>query len=472
MRLQTYFKPPNMIALEITTFIGRFHPVLVHLPIGFLVLAIVLEAFESFRRTETKSRLIPLAWLLGGISAAAAALCGWYLGETGLYKEDILFVHRWLGIALVVISFAGWWLKRSSSKRTPSGRSPILQHGFNILVLGMLFYEGHQGGNMTHGEEYLTEYAPEPVKNLLGPNSEKDSLPEFANPDSVLIYADLVEPIFKAKCFACHNNEVQRGGLNMSSADSLMNGSQGDPIVTGGSIENSELFRRITLPQNSIKFMPPTPNPLTYDEIKVVEWWIDTGASIEDNVAAVTVRDNMKPVLLRRYNLDVEPKPWYENVQLKRLDSTLISGLRNEGFSVKTLGGTNPLLDISYSGKDLSKAQLQKLEQVKEHVTWLSLADTNIENEWLSIVSEFENLTRLELEKTAISDEGVAQLSKLKHLEALNLYGTEVTDASLADIEKISGLKRVYLWNTKISPQLAANMQEKNENLEIIMGDR
>ncbi len=456
-----------MIALEFTTFIGRFHPVLVHLPIGFLVLAILLEWFESFRRTETKSRSIQIAWLLGGISAAAAALCGWYLGETGLYKEDMLFVHRWLGIALVAISFVGWWIKRN-----PKNYSPYIQNGFNILVLGMLFYEGHQGGNMTHGEEYLTEYAPTFIQNLLGAKNENDSLPQFGNPDSVLVYNDLVHPILESKCFACHNNEVQRGGLNMSSPDSLLKGSQGDPIIVDASTEDSELFRRITLPQRNIKFMPPTENPLTYDEIKVVEWWIDSGASFDDNVSAVTVNDNMKPVLMRRYGLDVEPKPWYETVQLESLDSTRISELRQTGFTVKSLGATNPLLDVSYSGKDLTEAQLQKLEQVKEHITWLSLADTNVRDEWLAIIAELPNLTRLELEKTGISDKGVALLPKLEHLEALNLYGTNVTDACIADIEKISGLKRVYLWGTGVSQQIAESVRENNEGLEIILGDR
>ncbi len=456
-----------MIALEFTTFIGRFHPVLVHLPIGFLVLAIVLEWFESFRRSEMKSRLIPIAWLFGGISAAAAALCGWYLGETGLYEEDTLFVHRWLGIALVVISFVGWWIKRK-----PKTYSPYIRTGFNFLVLGMLFYEGHQGGNMTHGDEYLTEYAPASVQHLLGVKIEKDSLPKFGNPDSVMVYNNLVAPIFEYKCVACHNNEVMRGGLNMSSPDSLLKGSQGDPIIVDGNAEDSELFKRITLSQRNIKFMPPTQNPLTYDEIKVVEWWINTGASFDANVATVEVSENMKPVLWRRYGLDVDPKPWYETVQLAKLDSIQITELRQNGFTVKILGATNPLLDVSYSGKDLTKAQLQKLEEVKKHITWLSLAETNVEDDWLSIVSNFPNLTRLELEKTAISDNGVAFLPKLKHLEALNLYGTNVTDACMGDIEKISSLKRVYLWGTGVSQHIAESLLKNNNELEIILGDR
>jgi len=455
-----------MIALEFSTFLGRFHPLFVHMPIGFLFLAVALEWYESFKKTETKSKLIPIAWFLGGLSAAGAAFSGWWLGETGLYEEELLFSHRWLGIALVFVAFAGWWLKRK-----PNQYSSWVQHGINFLLLGMLFVEGHKGGNLTHGETYLTEYAPEPIKNLLGPSSKKDSIPQFGNPDSVRVYADLVQPIFESKCVACHNNEIKRGGLNMSHPDSLKLGGEGDPIITGGDLEQSELFRRITLPPKNAKFMPPTNNALTYDEIKTVEWWIEQGAPFEGAVSSIEVNDNMKPVLIRRYGLNTEPRPWYETVQLKPLDSLQIVNLQEKGFTVKSLGAKNPLLDVKYSGTDLTKAQLAELEKVKDHVTWLSLAQTNVEDEWLSTVGKLPNLTRLQLEKTGISDNGVAQLSSLEHLEALNLYGTNVSDACLPDIQKIGSLKRVYLWETKVNAQTAKAISEGNEELKVIIGE-
>jgi len=454
-----------MIALEFSTFVGRFHPLFVHMPIGFLFLAVALEWYQSFKKTETKSKLIPIAWFLGGISAAVAAFSGWWLGETGLYEEEMLFSHRWLGIALVVVAFAGWWLKRK-----PNQYSNWIQHGINFLLLGMLFVEGHKGGNLTHGETYLTEYAPEPIKNLLGASSEKDSIVFFANPDSVLVYTNLVRPIFESKCIACHNNEIKRGGLNMSHPDSLQLGGDTEDVLAAGNIEESELFRRITLPQKNIKFMPPTNDVLTYDEIKTVEWWIEQGASFDGAVSSMEVTDNIKPVLLRRYGLDTDPKPWYETVQLKPLDSLQIVNLQKSGFMVKTLGAKNPLLDVKYSGNDLTKEQLAELEKVKDHITWLSLAQTNVEDEWLFTVGKLPNLTRLQLEKTGISDKGVTQLSGLEHLEALNLYGTNVSDACLPDIQKIGSLKRVYLWETKVNAQTAKTISEGNGELEVIFG--
>jgi len=428
-----------MIALEFSTFLGRFHPLFVHLPIGFLVLAILLEWYENYKKAETKNRLIPIAWLLGAISAATAAFSGWWLGETGLYEEDLLFSHRWLGIALVVVAFVGWWIKKK-----PNSHSKLLQNGINILLLVMLFIEGHKGG---------------------------DSIPSLGTPDSVLVYRDLIHPIVEAKCVACHNNEIKRGGLNMSFADSLQLGGDGGPVIAPGNLTESELFRRITLPQKNAKFMPPTNDALTYDEIKTVEWWINQGASFEDPVSALEVNDNIKSVLLRRYGLDTDPKPWYETVKLAPADSTQIIALEKIGFKVKTLGASNSLLDIKYSGQDLTLEKIKELEKVKDHITWLSLAQTNVEDEWLSPLAQFSNLTRLQLEKTSISDSGVIHLSDLGHLEALNLYGTQVTDVCLSEIEKIESLKRVYLWGTKVNTETAKNLEDNNEKLDIILGE-
>lgn len=455
-----------MLALEFSTFLGRFHPLFVHLPIGFLLLAILLEWYENRKKTERKSPLIAYAWLLGGISAFAAAFCGWWLGETGLYKEDDLFSHRWLGIALVVLAFAGWWIKRHHEKH-----SRTVHNGFNILLLVMLFVEGHKGGNLTHGDNYLTEYAPELVQNILGISKEKDSIQEFTNPDSVLVYHNLIQPIFESKCMACHNADVKRGGFDMGTPEALQFGGEGGEVIIGGNAGESELFRRITLPQRNSKFMPPSDEALTYDEIKTVEWWISQGASFEDRVAQLTISENMKSVLLRRYHLDTEPKPWYQTVQIAPLDSTKVAALIANGFTVKSLGGNNPLLDVKYSGGSLTHKQLQALTIAKDHITWLSLAQTNIVDDWLSTISQFSNITRLQLEKTSITDTGIAHLANLEHLEALNLYGTNVTDACLVEIQKMRGLKRVYLWGTKVSSEKAKQLEDTNPELNVIVGE-
>ncbi|MGF1558785.1 MAG: c-type cytochrome domain-containing protein [Flavobacteriaceae bacterium] len=453
-----------MVALEFTTFLGRFHPLFVHLPIGFILLAILLEWWESFNKTQNPSQLIPVAWFIGGLSAFAAAICGWYLGETGLYEEENLFLHRWLGVFLVPISFIGWWIKRK-----PNEYPKQVQNGFNILLIVLLSIEGHKGGNLTHGETYLTEFAPEPIRKLLGGAKDSTLVSTFVEPDSVIIYHQLIAPIFEVKCISCHGNEVKRGALNMSHPDSMQLGGDGGAVLVKGSAAQSELFRRITLPQKNNKFMPPTPNVLTYDEIKTIEWWIEQGASFEDRVSDVKVPDNMKPLLLRRFGLNTEKRPWYEKVQLAALDSAHLINLRRNGFTLKTLGGKNQLLDVSYSGTNLSAEKMALLEPASKHITWLSLSETNLENEWLSIVSDFSNLTRLELDRTSISDEGIGYIKGLHHLEVLNLYASKVTDSVLPSLGQMPKLRRVYLFETNVTSQAAKGISEINSQLSIIV---
>jgi len=452
-----------IFALEFSTFIGRFHPLLVHLPIGFIILAILLEWWERFTK-KGKSNLIPTAWFLGGLSAVAAAVCGWFLGETGLYEEDRLFLHKWLGIALGPISFIGWWIKKGGNRY-----SPVLQSGFNILFIVLLSVVGHQGANLTHGEVYLTEFAPRPIKKLLGQNEEIALKAISNNPDSVVVYKELIAPIFEAKCVACHNNEIKRGNLNMSHPDSLLAGGNGGTVLMAGNLLESELFRRITLPPSNVKFMPPTSNVLTYDEIKTLEWWIKKGAGFTETVIDLGTTDDMASVLKRRFGLDATIRPWYERVQIPPLDSLKIAELRQLGFNVRALGTSNPLLDVSYLGRDLTAEKITALQSAGLHITWLSLGDTNIENDWLKDISGFTNLTRLELDQTGVSDAGIAHLTALVNLEALNLYGSAVTDDVLPLLQELSHLKRVYLSGTRVSPEKAEVFDKEAIDLTIII---
>lgn len=451
------------IAFDFTNFIGRFHPLFVHLPIGFLLLGILMEWYQRFRKNAKLSKLISYAWLLGGIGGALAAFCGWWLGESGLYFEEDLFLHRWIGIAIVVLALIGWWIKK-----TPDKHSKSIHQSLNIILIIILVMEGHLGGNLTHGQAYLFEYAPERIRNIM--LGEKEEAVDLSTADSVFVYNDLVKPIFQEKCFACHNNEVKRGSLNMVSIDSMLAGGNGESILLANNAQESELFRRITLPTNNLKFMPPVGNPLTYDEIKIIEWWIEEGASFNKLVVDVNLTEDIIPALIRQYNLDTNPRPYYEMVNIAPLDSLQLEALEEKGFTVNVLGGKNPLLDVKYSGKELSIELLKSLEPAAKHITWLSLGKTDISDEGLSIIAKFENLTRLQLENTKISDEGVAAISNLKHLEALNLYGTNVTNACLTDLQKMEGLKRVYLWATNVTTSDAKSLEKSIEGLQVIIG--
>lgn len=61
-----------------TEFIGRLHPLIVHLPIGILLFAFGLILFQRFRKVEIEP-IIGMALLWGSLTAAAACVAGWLL---------------------------------------------------------------------------------------------------------------------------------------------------------------------------------------------------------------------------------------------------------------------------------------------------------------------------------------------------------------------------------------------------------
>src|SRR5512137_2611502 len=85
-------------------FMGAWHPVLVHLPIGFLVLLAVLELFARRPRFKHLSGCRTFIAALALPAAAASALCGWLLAQGGSYDALLLQWHQWTGFGVAAAS--------------------------------------------------------------------------------------------------------------------------------------------------------------------------------------------------------------------------------------------------------------------------------------------------------------------------------------------------------------------------------
>jgi len=84
-------------------FLGRFHPLLVHRPIGFLALLIVLESLARFGRFRGANACAGYVLALLVPSALVSAACGWLLSQSGDYDGDLLRAHRWSGFAMALL---------------------------------------------------------------------------------------------------------------------------------------------------------------------------------------------------------------------------------------------------------------------------------------------------------------------------------------------------------------------------------
>jgi uncharacterized membrane protein len=256
--------------MDLELFLGRFHPVVVHLPIGFIVFAAILEVLNSLYKDKfyNLDTAISISMFCGGIGLVLSALFGYLLSSSGGYDEQTLFWHQWLGIGLVIFTFFAWAMKVGRVKMPKNSSSLIIG-----LVVVLISIVGHLGGSLTHGNDYLLTYAPSFVKKIAGMDSKANTIAKMpSHPDSVMVFQHLVQPVLDAKCISCHNDTKDKGDLKLTSFEELIQGGENGHAVVGGSTNESNLFLRTTLPQNSKKFMPPKGESLSYAEIKIIQW--------------------------------------------------------------------------------------------------------------------------------------------------------------------------------------------------------
>ena len=90
--------------MTITEFLGRFHPLLVHLPIGILLMALLLQWLSKKNHFKMPSPLTRLIWWTGIIAALLSCITGYLLSLTETYDEDTVTIHMWMGIGVAAIS--------------------------------------------------------------------------------------------------------------------------------------------------------------------------------------------------------------------------------------------------------------------------------------------------------------------------------------------------------------------------------
>ena len=455
-----------MIVLDISSFFGRLHPLLVHLPIGFLILSILIETYSNIFKNQINHRIISFSWFLGFMSSAFSALFGWLLAETGLYIEENLYLHKLFGFILVGMCFLAWVIRLSFFK-------DFIPKNFrsfsNFVIIVILFITGHNGGNITHGENYLFEYAPDEIKNRF--IEDKNLLAEISiSLDSIELYSNIIEPILINKCISCHNNEIKRGNLDLSSLPLLTKGGNAGSPIDKMNPRNSLIFKRINLPVDNIKFMPPDGPIVSYDEINTILWWIKNSDKSNDVLSSIEIPDEIKISLNKIYNIDFSDKQWFEKISVQELDESKLINIDKSVFQVKFISSNKKFVSVKYLKNNFSEVEFDQLEAIKNHIAYLFIKDSNLSDKSLLNFLNLKNLVSLDIQKNSISDEGVKTLQKLENLEVLNLYGTKISKNSLEIIESFKNLKRVYVWDTKISKKDLESFNRDNSSIELVGG--
>jgi uncharacterized membrane protein len=276
--------------MDFIYFLGRFHVLVLHLPIGMICALFVLELLsrrERFRHLEAAS---PYLWVATAVSAIVTVLLGFMHFAEGSFTGPSGELHRLYGTVVAAVATVVAVLRVG---KFASSYKPLFFPA-SIVLLVLVSITGHYGGNLTHGSTYLVEYAPQPLRSLAGlPPRRTITSVSAADP-----FADVVGPILVERCASCHNEDKREADLVLTTYAGVMRGGESGRVVVAGNTQLSELLRRITLPQDHEEFMPAEgKTPLTDRQVEIIRWWIEAGAPNGGTIGELEVPDAVRSTL-------------------------------------------------------------------------------------------------------------------------------------------------------------------------------
>jgi len=281
-----------------TLFLGRFHPLAVHLPIGVVLLVGAAELATLSPRLRLRlDPAIGLALVPLVVVTAGTFLFGHLLARSGDYAPRLLASHRQaelfaaVGVCLFPLAWA--YQGERATNRARSVYRAVL--GLTLLTLTA---GAHFGGTLTHGDGYLTHHAPAPLRGLLGAREPRLAASAAPAPKPVepRLFADAVQPILRERCVPCHGSEKMKAELRLDSLNAILKGGEDGSVVTPGAPDDSSLVTRMELPKDDEDHMPPEEKPQPSPaEVLLIRFWVERGA--DDRLL---VRDLLLPAEARK----------------------------------------------------------------------------------------------------------------------------------------------------------------------------
>ena len=300
-----------------------------------------------------------------------------------------------------------------------------------------------------------------------------------------VVFKDLVQPILTAKCIACHGSEKAKGKLRMHTFALLMKGgSDGATTVVPGKPAESLMIKRANLAKDDDDHMPPPDEKqLTKDEIAVLKWWVEQGASETITLAAIKKTPEVEGLLGSMLKSGAKavagaakvvekPKAKPLTPEEKKAVAAIAAKMQAMGASLMPLAldTEQQRLSVINAADKFGDKELSELSAIAPHVVWIDLARSQVTDAGLASLAKFTNLERLHLENTKVSDTGIASLAGLKSLEYLNLYGTKTTDAGIAKLAADKALKKLFVWQTGVTQAGAKALEAKLPGLVVNVG--
>lgn len=235
------------------------HPILVHLTIGLVVATLLFSLLSTIPRYSKYAVTARHCATLAFFSVFPTALLGvmdwlYYYGGSLIYPIQMkIYLASGLGVLLLLAVILH--IKFTS-------RSPLLIAVY-LFALSAVTGLGYFGGELVFVSQ--EESSTESTESEAGTG-------EAAGP---VVFSDL-EGVLQNRCVQCHSEGNPLQGLNLSSYEGTMAGSENGPIVVPGEPAESELIKRIK--GISQPRMPMAGPSLSEAQIQRFEAWIEAGA--------------------------------------------------------------------------------------------------------------------------------------------------------------------------------------------------
>lgn len=112
--------------------------------------------------------------------------------------------------------------------------------------------------------------------------------------DSEQLFSHRIALILSERCANCHNAENAKGGLDLTSRESLLKGGESGPAVVPGKVDESWLLDMVTGDEPE---MPKNAKPLTPDQLADLRKWIESGAKWPKGVSVSATLWSLRPIL-------------------------------------------------------------------------------------------------------------------------------------------------------------------------------
>ncbi|MHA4739157.1 FN3 associated domain-containing protein [Dyadobacter sp. MSC1_007] len=422
--------------------VGRMHPLVLHFPLVVLILyclwVVIVEKPDS---TRWNAQLADSLLIIGTLTAVVAAFSGFILSKEDGYESDTLLWHKWLGIAISLMSIV---LYGSRKYLAPwKLHSKLIVGAFLVIV----FVGGHLGGNLTHGEDFLI--------SPLGPS--QDETPKVAF-EEAKVFDNLVKPVLEQKCLSCHNEEKAKGGLQIQTQALLVKGGKGGMLWDTTKADLGLLISRLHLPLEDKKHMPPRGKvQLTDEEIVLLAAWVKGGSRFDQMVSSLSPQS---PVYAYAQNV-LGGGRTEEQYDFSGADADEVKKLNTTYRLIKPLSAESPALFVNfYNRANFKSEDIEGLMPLKGQIVSMDLSKMPVKDEDIKRLAQFPELRKLILNFTDVTGATLGELKKLTKLRELSLSGTAVKMAQIKTLESIPSLKKVYIWSTGLSVEELATLKK------------